>query len=345
MINWLVWSTPRITKIRKSCKWFGRGWAFCNTTSTGWLELCSSLPIKTIHFKFLHRSSCSWKTRISQLSTPSKFWSRTGTGSYRSGRHHVGQLTGWQLKEDLRQGLASISIVPRSNFWDDRWLATLSKAGSYVCCIYGHAHRMAYMAHPTTKFWVKKVEDPAVSQAKTSTPCKPITLRILHKLVTATQLDMPEYEATLMRAIFSMAFHTCARTGEMVCSNGQPKHPILTQNVVIGPGQVAITSICFKHHRDGAPVTRVLQAASKEVWSWTGTLFVWLSGRPVEASEVRLSLHRCLERAGDRHHRSDSTQFPHWISVQSGRQRSLRYPAVTDRQVEEHCLDEVCQAH
>ncbi len=32
---------------------------------------------------------------------------------------------------------------------------------------------------------------------------------------------------------------------------------------------------------------------------WTGPLFVWLSGRQVEASEVRLSLRRCLERAGE----------------------------------------------
>ncbi len=52
-----------------------RAWvaSFCNTTSTGWLELSSSLPITTIHFQFLHRSSRSWETRNSQPSTPSKF--------------------------------------------------------------------------------------------------------------------------------------------------------------------------------------------------------------------------------------------------------------------------------
>ncbi len=171
---------------------------------------------------------------------------------------------------------------------------------------------MVYMAYPTTKFWVKNVVDAAGSQAKTSTPRKPIVLRILHKLVTAAQLDMSEYEAPLMRAIFSMAFHECARIGEMVCSNGQPQHAILAQNVIVGPGQVAVTFICFKHHRGGAPVTRVQQAASKEVCparllteyaavrpgSWKGPLFVWRSGWPVEASELRLTIRQCLERAG-----------------------------------------------
>ncbi len=80
-------------------------------------------------------------------------------------------------------------------------------------------------------------------------PCKPITLWILHKLVITTQSDMPCYGASLMRAIFSMAFHACARICEMVCSNWQPQHAIFAHNVILGPGQVAVTFISFKHHR------------------------------------------------------------------------------------------------
>ncbi len=52
---------------------------------------------------------------------------------------------------------------------------------------------------------------------------------------------------------------------EMVCSNGQPQHTILAQNMLIGPGQAAVTFTSLKHHRCKAPVTRVLQAANKEV--------------------------------------------------------------------------------
>ncbi len=144
----------------------------------------------------------------------------------------------------------------------DRVCQALATVRTYVSAL-SHAHRMADMADPTTKFWVKKVVDAVGSQANMSSPHKPITLRILHKLVTAAQAEMPEYEAPLMRAIVSMAFHACARIGEIVCSNGQPQHAMLAQNVIVGPVQVAVTFISFKHHKGRAPVTRVLQAASK----------------------------------------------------------------------------------
>ncbi len=104
------------------------------------------------------------------------------------------------------------------------------------------------MDDPTTKFWVKKVIDAAGLQAVTSIPCKPITLWILHKLVTTAWWDVQDYEASLTRAIFSMAFHACARIGEVMCSNGQPQHVILAQNVVIGTGQLEVTFISFKLH-------------------------------------------------------------------------------------------------
>ncbi len=97
-----------------------------------------------------------------------------------------------------------------------------------------HTHMMADMSDPTTKFWVKKVVDTVGSQARTSAPSKPITLRILNNLVAAAQWERTEYEASLMRAIFSVAFHACTRIGEMVCSNGQPQHAISAQNVYLG---------------------------------------------------------------------------------------------------------------
>ncbi len=116
-----------------------------------------------------------------------------------------------------------------------------------------------------------------------------------------------------MRAIFSMAFHACARIGEMACSNGQQQHAILAQNVCLGSDQVAATFVSFKHHRGVTPLTRMLLETCREVCparllteystirpgTWSGPLFLWRSGRQVEASEVRLSLHRCLERAGE----------------------------------------------
>ncbi len=121
---------------------------------------------------------------------------------------------------------------------------------AYISAL-SHAHWMADMDNPTTKFWVKKVTDAEDLQAVTSIPHKPITLRILHKLVTVARWDIPDYEASLMRAIFSVAFHTCAKIGEVVCSNGQPQHAILVQNVIIGTDQLEVTFISFKHHWGG----------------------------------------------------------------------------------------------
>ncbi len=130
----------------------------------------------------------------------------------------------------------------------DRAGHTPTMVRTYVSAL-SHAHRMADMSDPITKFWVNKVVDAAGSQARTSAPRKPITLRILHKLVAAARWERTEYKTSLMRSIFSMAFHACARIGEMVCSNGQPQHTILAQNVCLGSDQVAVTFVSFKHHR------------------------------------------------------------------------------------------------
>ncbi len=43
---------------------------------------------------------------------------------------------------------------------------------TYVSAL-SHAHRMADMSDPTTKFWVKKMVDAAGSQARTSAPAIP----------------------------------------------------------------------------------------------------------------------------------------------------------------------------
>ncbi len=54
---------------------------------------------------------------------------------------------------------------------------SLTTVRIYVSAL-SHAHRMADMADPTTKFWVKVV-DAVGSLAKTCAPRKPITLRIV----------------------------------------------------------------------------------------------------------------------------------------------------------------------
>ncbi len=114
-----------------------------------------------------------------------------------------------------------------------------------------------------------------------------------------------------MRAVFSLAFHACARIWEMVSSNGQPQHAVLAQNVAFRAREVSIAFVSFKHHKGNVPEIRILCGASPDVCPsamlrdyakhrpgpWTGPMFVWKSGEQVEARDVRRCLQRCLAMA------------------------------------------------
>ncbi len=88
-------------------------------------------------------------------------------------------------------------------------------------------HKLADEDYPTAKFWVRKVVDAAGLGASAPRVKRPITLEILKKILWAANRVLAEFDASLMRAIFSLAFHACARIGEMVSSNGKPQHAVL----------------------------------------------------------------------------------------------------------------------
>ncbi len=154
--------------------------------------------------------------------------------------------------------------------------------------------------------------DIAGTQAKKNTTRKPITLSLLDKVIRAACWALHRYDASLMRVVFSLAFHACACIGETVSSNGQPQRAVMAQNMVIKEGQVLVTITSFKHHRGASPEMRVLQAASSDVCpatllceyaclkpgKWSGPLVIWKSGIQVAAKEVRRALHQCLQLVG-----------------------------------------------
>ncbi len=123
------------------------------------------------------------------------------------------------------------------------------------------------------------------------------------------QLSLPSYEASLMRVIFSLCFHACARIEEMVCSNGIATQAILAQNIAIWGREVSITFSSFKHHKGSTPVTKTFQGATSDVCRaqllrvytlvrpghCRGTLFVWSN----DAKEVSLCLQNCVLGAGE----------------------------------------------
>ncbi len=117
---------------------------------------------------------------------------------------------------------------------------------------------------PTTKFLVREVVDVAGPQAKAIPAQRPITIKIRGKIIRAALLVIPQHNASLMRAIFSLAFQACARIGEMVSSNRQPRVAVLAQYVHLEGNQTLITFTSFKHHRGRMPEKRVLQASARE---------------------------------------------------------------------------------
>ncbi len=149
-------------------------------------------------------------------------------------------------------------------------------------------HKLADEDDLTAKFWVRKVVDAAGTSASTPRVKHPITQELLKKIFSTANLVLAEFDASLMRTVFSLVFHACAHIGDMVSSNGQPQHAILAQNVAIRASQVSVAFLSFKHHKGNAPETRILRGVSPDVCpsamlrdyakhrtgKWTGSVFV-----------------------------------------------------------------------
>ncbi len=116
-------------------------------------------------------------------------------------------------------------------------------------------HNLVDEDDPIAKFWVRKVVDAAGSRASTPRVKRPITLEILKKILWAANPVLAEFDASIMRAVFSLAFHACVHIGEMVSSNGQPQHTILAQNVAIRASEVTVALVSFKHNKGNTPNT------------------------------------------------------------------------------------------
>ncbi len=94
-------------------------------------------------------------------------------------------------------------------------------------------HKLVDEDDLTAKFWVRKVVNAAGTRASKPRVKCPITLEILKKILWGANLVLAEFDASLMREAFSLAFHACSHIGEMVSSNSQTQHAILAQNVAI----------------------------------------------------------------------------------------------------------------
>ncbi len=111
-----------------------------------------------------------------------------------------------------------------------RYPATDARQGGHVRGIHrlcGHAratirtymsalsckHKLVDEDDPTAKFWVRKVVNTAGTRASTPRVKCPITLEILKKILWAAILVLAVFDASLMREVFSLAFHACSHIG------------------------------------------------------------------------------------------------------------------------------------
>ncbi len=104
-------------------------------------------------------------------------------------------------------------------------------------------HKLADEYDPTAKFLVRKMVDVGGSGAPAPRVKRPIKLEILKKILWAANRVLAEFDASLMRAVFSLAFHACALIGEMVSSYGQSHHAVLAQKVAFRAKEVFITFV------------------------------------------------------------------------------------------------------
>ncbi len=226
----------------------------------------------------------------------------------------------WQVFQSIHMATYGIpAYIPLTLDKTAMFVAHLDSANhtratiwTYVSTV-SHSHKLADVDDPTTRFWVRKLIKAAGSGSQCRAARRPITLEILRKITHMAQLSLPSYDASLMRAVFSLCFHECARIVEMVCSNGLATNAILTQNVAIRRREMSITFSFFKHHKGSTPVTRTFQGATSDVCPaqllrayalvrpghWRAPLFVWSNGAQVDAKKVKLCLQSCLLGAGE----------------------------------------------
>ena len=225
----------------------------------------------------------------------------------------------WQIFQSFHQkafGKAGTWPIPESKVamfiaYMNRECFSNTTIRTYLTAL-SYPHKVAGFQDPTSKFWIKKIAEVAGANAEPKISRKPITLAILERLLETAKTAFTPYEACLMRAVFGITFHACARVGEMVTSNGQDQHAILAQHAQIKGDKVIISFVSFKHHKGNTPEVRVLHGLGQGVLpstllkeyahirpgTWKGPLFIWRSGEQVTAREVRLGLQRCLKLSG-----------------------------------------------
>lgn len=186
-------------------------------------------------------------------------------------------------------------------------ISTYLSAMAYLHKIKGHPD-------PTKNFVIQKIMAGAYRLRPTFDIRLPITAPVLDKLLRATQATFSRYDQTLFQAMYTFAFHTYARIGELtIPSRSSPSNAaiqlkdivIITKSKI--PQEVKVCFRIFKHnltcqphwiafkatHYWSCPV-QLLMRYLKIRGATQGNLFLGVDTLPVTRAHFDQQLRICL---------------------------------------------------
>ena len=181
---------------------------------------------------------------------------------------------------------------------------------SYTSAI-GYAHRMAGTHDPTGSYLIQKLLAGVTRLSPSQDTRLPITGIVLNMLInTLPSAISNQYNATLLRAMFAVAYFGLMRTGE-ITSTSYARASVLLQDLSLTPSYATIAIRKFKHNTGNRPFDIVLPAQSSPICPVealqdylhlrgyaSGPLFVFPDGSPIPRNFFVSRLRQCLIYAG-----------------------------------------------
>ena len=174
-----------------------------------------------------------------------------------------------------------------------RTIVTYTSAISFACKLSGQKD-------PSEAFLIKKLLDAVGKRPSTTLQKLPITLPLLSLILEEVNHHYREdsYMRTLIRAVFSLAFHSCARIGELSVSHGTYDNVLLVDQVKLisnlgKVSQVALNFSHFKHKQLNHSSAHTVSAQVIIHVQYNSCLHIWniVAGNMAPFSSIRIESH------------------------------------------------------
>ena len=172
---------------------------------------------------------------------------------------------------------------------------------------------MRDLEDPTKHFIIQKLMAGAYRLRPSIDMRLPITAPLLHRLLQATEATMSIFNRTLFQAMFSFAFYTYARIGELaVASKLNADNVLQIKDITVlrkgtTPVEIKVAFRKFKHNLTGRPhlvafkanqtkfcpvqlLLRYLQIRGQ----WSSNLFITAGNKPISRAFFDAQLKICL---------------------------------------------------